>query len=230
MIFRTTVLLLLYLFALGALVVVLPPAAMFGAGDGLIGLGKWAMRISRRILGLRLDLRGLEHADPAGPAVYMANHASFLDGPLLFLLIPRPLRVIIKESVFRVPVLGLGMRLAGFVPVDRKGVRTGRAAIERAAGAMKDHGYSFLVFPEGTRSLTGSLREFRRGGFFLALESGAPVVPISIRGTFGLMPKGRIVPGKGEIRVIVHPPVSAGEGGVSALIDRVRRAILAGLD
>jgi len=229
-IFRTTVLLLLYLFALGALVVVLPPAAMFGAGDGLIGLGKWAMRISRRILGLRLDLRGLEHADPAGPAVYMANHASFLDGPLLFLLIPRPLRVIIKESVFRVPVLGLGMRLAGFVPVDRKGVRTGRAAIERAAGAMKDHGYSFLVFPEGTRSLTGSLREFRRGGFFLALESGAPVVPISIRGTFGLMPKGRIVPGKGEIRVIVHPPVSAGEGGVSALIDRVRRAILAGLD
>ncbi|MBM3294608.1 MAG: 1-acyl-sn-glycerol-3-phosphate acyltransferase, partial [Candidatus Aminicenantes bacterium] len=142
MIFRTTVLLLLYLFALGALVVVLPPAAMFGAGDGLIGLGKWAMRISRRILGLRLDLRGLEHADPAGPAVYMANHASFLDGPLLFLLIPRPLRVIIKESVFRVPVLGLGMRLAGFVPVDRKGVRTGRAAIERAAGAMKDHGYS----------------------------------------------------------------------------------------
>jgi 1-acyl-sn-glycerol-3-phosphate acyltransferase len=98
---------------------------------------------------------------------------------------------------------------------------------------MKGRGYSFLVFPEGTRTLTGRLREFRRGGFFLAAAAGAPVIPVSIQGTFALMPKGRLVPRRGPVRVTFHPPVSAagvGPDEVGALIARVRGAILAGLD
>jgi 1-acyl-sn-glycerol-3-phosphate acyltransferase len=230
---RTAVLLLFYLLALVALILVIPGMAVFGARDALIGLGKWAMGVSRRLLGLGVEVRGREHADPAGPAVFMANHQSFLDGPLLFLLIPRPLRVIIKKSVFHVPVLGQGMRFVGFVPVDRKGARTGRAAIERSVRAMKEKGYSFLVFPEGTRSRTGVLQAFRRGGFFLALASGAPIIPVSIQGTFALMPKGRLVPRKGPIRVTFHPPQSvpaAAPDGVGVLIERVEKAIRAGLD
>jgi 1-acyl-sn-glycerol-3-phosphate acyltransferase len=232
-ILRLTALLLFYLFALAALLFVLPAVWVFGAGGALIRAGQGAMEASRRILGLRVEVRGREHLDPAGPAVFMPNHQSFLDGPLVFLLVPRTLRVIIKQSVFRVPVLGQGMRAAGFVPVDRKGVRTGRAAIDRAARAMKGRGYSFLVFPEGTRTLTGRLREFRRGGFFLAAAAGAPVIPVSIQGTFALMPKGRLVPRRGPVRVTFHPPVSAagvGPDEVGALIARVRGAILAGLD
>jgi len=232
-ILRTVGLLLFYLLALLALVVLIPMTAVFGAREALLALGKGAMRVSRRVLGLRVEVRGAGHADPSGPAVFMANHESFLDGPLLFLLIPRPLRIIVKKSVFGVPVLGQGMRLVGFVPVDRKGIRKGRAAIERAAGAVREKGHSFLLFPEGTRSRTGALQDFRRGGFFLALESGAPIVPISIQGTFALMPKGRFVPRQGKIRVTFHPPVpmaGLGPDGVGLLIDRVRRVILSGFE
>jgi len=230
--FRLTLLLLLYLFALAALLFALPIIWLFGAGEALICVGRGAMGASRRVLGLKVEVRGREHLDPAGPAVFMPNHQSFLDGPLVFLLVPRPLRVIVKQSVFRVPVLGQGMRVAGFVPVDRKGVRTGRAAIERAARAMKRRGHSFLVFPEGTRTRTGRLQEFRRGGFFLAAAAGAPIIPVSIQGTFALMPKGRVVPRRGPIRVTFHPPVPAAGAGpdeVGTLVARVRDEILAGL-
>jgi 1-acyl-sn-glycerol-3-phosphate acyltransferase len=206
---------------------------VFGGRDFLIGVGKGAMRASRRLLGFRIETLGLETVESEGAFVFMANHLSFLDGPLLVMLIPRPVRVIIKKSVFLIPILGYGMKFVGFVPVDRKGTRTGRAAIDRAVQAIRGHGYSFLVFPEGTRSRDGILQPFRRGGFFLALESGVPIVPISIRGTFFLMPKGRIVPLRGSIRVTFHPPVKTENytaDTIGELSDRVRAAIVAGLE
>jgi 1-acyl-sn-glycerol-3-phosphate acyltransferase len=99
------------------------------------------------------------------------------------------------------------MRFVGFVPVDRRGEKTGRGALEAAARMMRDKGYSFLIFPEGTRSLTGKLQPFRRGGFFLAAAAGAPIVPVSLRGTFALLPKGRRIPRRGTIRVVFHKPI-----------------------
>jgi 1-acyl-sn-glycerol-3-phosphate acyltransferase len=140
-----------------------------------------------------------------------------LDGPLLFLFIRRPVRVIMKSSIFRIPVIGLGMKYVGFVPVDRSGTSGGRVAIARAAAMIKKKGSSFLIFPEGTRSRTGELQAFRRGGFFLAREANVPIVPVSIRGTFELMPKKRLVPRKGTVRVVFHPPVSAPESGTGDL-------------
>ena len=137
----------------------------------------------------------------------MPNHLSFLDGPLVMMLIPGAARVILKRSVLRLPIVGLGMRHVGFVPVDRKGAAGGKRSIARAAALMRDRGYSFLIFPEGTRSRDGNLRAFRRGGFFLALESGAPIVPVTIRGTFELMPKGQWFARRGTVRVAFHEPV-----------------------
>ena len=124
------------------------------------------------------------------------------------------------------------MKFVGFVPVDRKRARGGKRSIERAAALMRERGYSYLVFPEGTRSRDGRIKDFRRGGFFLALESGAPIVPISITGTFELMPKGSLFARPGRVRVQFHPPIST-EGctleNMRELMARVKCAIESGL-
>jgi len=229
---RTILLFLTYVLIVLAMVPVLLVCLLAGVRDPLLAIGKWAMRLGTRILGLRLDVSGLDRVDLERSYIFMPNHLSFLDGPMVFMLIPQPVRVILKKEVFRLPVVGPGMRFVGFVPVDRKGAKGGKVAIERAARLMKDKGFSFLIFPEGTRSRDGQLQRFRRGGFFLALESGAPIVPISIKGTYEMMPKGSFFIRKGHIRVTFHPAVPV-EGyqaeNLSELIDRVRSIIQTGL-
>jgi 1-acyl-sn-glycerol-3-phosphate acyltransferase len=229
---RTILLFLTYVLIVLAMVPVLLVCLLAGVRDPLLAIGKWAMRLGTRILGLRLDVSGLERVQLERSYIFMPNHVSFLDGPMAFMLIPQPVRVILKKEVFRLPVVGPGMRFVEFVPVDRKGAKGGKVAIERAARLMKEKGFSFLIFPEGTRSRDGQLQRFRRGGFFLALESGAPIVPISIKGTYEMMPKGNFFIRKDHIRVTFHPVVPV-EGyraeNLSELIDRVRMIIQAGL-
>jgi 1-acyl-sn-glycerol-3-phosphate acyltransferase len=188
----------------------------------------WVMRVSQAVLGVKVEVSGLERFDPGAAYVFMANHESFLDGPLMFVLIPQRIRVILKKSAFAIPVLGWIMLTAGFVPVDRRAGGGGVRSIERAVRAIKEKGYSFLIFPEGTRSLDGKLGRFRRGGFFLAVGAGAPIVPVTIRGTFELMPKGRFGSKKGTVRVEFHDPVPV-EGysvrDMDELMNKVRDAI-----
>ncbi|MDI6846420.1 MAG: lysophospholipid acyltransferase family protein, partial [Candidatus Saccharicenans sp.] len=116
----------------------------------------------------------------------------------------------------------------GFVPVDRKRASGGKRSIDEAARMIKERGYSFLIFPEGTRSRTGELQPFKRGGFFLALAAQAPIIPVTIKGTFELMPKGRIFPRRGLIKVIFHPPVETAGltvEDIPELLEAVRQAI-----
>jgi 1-acyl-sn-glycerol-3-phosphate acyltransferase len=194
----------------------------------LIAYGKGGVRLACWILGFDLVVAGRERLGPAGQFVFMANHLSLIDGPLLVLLIPRPLRVILKKSLFRLPIVGQAMAFVGFVPVDRMRATGGQRAIARAARLMKEKGCSFLIFPEGTRSRDGRLQAFRRGGFFLALESGAAIAPVSIQGTFELMPKGRKFIRRGRIRVAFHDPVPVaglGRDDIPTLMDGVRSVI-----
>jgi 1-acyl-sn-glycerol-3-phosphate acyltransferase len=228
MIFRTAVLALFLALVLVCVIPILLPVVLFDLKGVVNGIAKVVLRISRVILDLRLEIEGNGEETGADPCLFMSNHLSLLDGPLLFLLIRRPVRIIVKKSLFGIPVIGLGMRLIGYVPVDRKGANRGREAIYRAAGMMKRQGCSFLIFPEGTRSLSGELGPFRRGGFFLAREAGAPIVPISIRGSFEMMPKGRLVPRQGRLRVVFHPPIPVPEGAgedLSAWMRAVRERI-----
>jgi len=173
----------------------------------ILAVGKWAMGIGLKVLRIRVEVSGREAIDKDARYVFMANHLSFLDGPLLYRLIPQPVRVIIKKSIFRIPIIGQGMRFIGFVPVDRKGIRGGKRSLETAARLMRERGYSYLIFPEGTRTRDGRIQAFKRGGFFLALESRAPIAPISITGTFALMPKGSPFARSGTVRVRFHPPI-----------------------
>ena len=199
----------------------------------IILIGKGSIRLGQIILGIRLEVSGLERIDRKTSYVFMCNHLSALDGPLLFMLIPRPIRVILKKEAFRIPVIGLAMRLVGFIPVDRKGLRGGKKSIDRATRTIKEKGYSFLIFPEGTRSRDGKLQLFKRGGFFLALNSQVPVAPVSIQGTFELMPKKSFFIKKGNVRVAFHPVIPVQEFNrdtLPRLMDRVRDAVRSGLD
>jgi 1-acyl-sn-glycerol-3-phosphate acyltransferase len=185
------------------------------------------------ILGFKVTITGREYIAPGSQYVFMANHQSYIDGPLLFWAIPGPVRVILKKGVFRLPVIGLCMRFVGFIPVDRKRLRGGIRSLARAAEFMVRRGFSYLIFPEGTRTRDGRFQPFKRGGFFLALKSGASIVPVAIRGTFDLMPRGRLLIGTGPIHVDFFPPVpikAYGEETMLALIEKVRQTIARGLN
>jgi len=207
-------------------------SAVFGKPDAFLAYGIWMMRLGRAIMGIDIDVAGLDRLDRTTPCVFMSNHLSFLDAPLLVTVLDRPVRSIVKRFVFRIPVLGLGMRFAGYVPVDREGLGQGRKRIALAVRLIREKGYSFLVYPEGLRSWNGRLQPFRRGGFFLALESGAPIVPVSVRGTYELMPRTTWRIRRGRVRIIFHEPVDVSgftTETLPALMERVRAAIASGL-
>ena len=230
---RSALLVLFYI----VLVILITPFIVFcmvaGWRDPLIAVGQWAMRVSGRVLGIKVEVSGLDRFDPRTALIFMPNHISFLDGPLLEMLIPGAARVVLKKSILRIPIVGLGMRFVGFVPVDRKGIKGGKRSIAKAVKMVKEQGYSFLIFPEGTRSRDGKLQRFRRGGFFLALETGAPIVPVTIRGTFELMPKGQKFARKGSVRVVFHDPIPTGGQAIetmAGLMEKVKVAILSSED
>jgi 1-acyl-sn-glycerol-3-phosphate acyltransferase len=225
---RTIILILIYIILTFFLFLLLLVFWPFGIREPLLGIAKWAMNLGSKVLGLKVKVSGRERLDPKSPYIFMANHLSFLDGPLLFWLIPRSIRVILKKEVFRIPVIGMGMRYVGFIPVDRKSLRGGKRSIDKAVRLMKQRGYSFLIFPEGTRSRDGCSQAFKRGGFFLALESRAPIVPITIKGTYELMPRGRMTARRGHVSVLFHRPISVegyDQSNMSMLIDRVKAVI-----
>ncbi len=211
-----------------AAIPVLFVCVVFGLRDAFLAYGYGMMRVGAFILGIEIETVGLDRLDRKTPYVFMSNHLSFLDAPLLVTVIDRPVRFVAKRFVFRIPVLGLGMRFSGYVPIDREGAGEGRRRIARAAELIRTKGYSFLVYPEGTRSREGALLPFRRGGFFLALDTGAPIVPVSIRGTYELMPRGTRHVKKGTVRFVFHEPVAV-DGltleDLPALMERVREAI-----
>jgi 1-acyl-sn-glycerol-3-phosphate acyltransferase len=228
---RTLLLLAIYVVLTLFVVPVLMACACIGTSVPLFVCARFAVGLGRKILGLRLHLSGFVPQHSEKTFVFMPNHTSLLDGPLMFLLIPQRIRVILKKEIFRLPVLGLAMRMAEFVPVDRKGKESGKKSIQKAVQMIKEKKYSFLIFPEGTRSPDGRMQDFRRGGFFLALESQTDIVPVSIRNTFALLPKGSFFVKKGIISVVFHPPVSLKGRTIDdilPLMKEVKKVILSG--
>lgn len=214
------------------------PAAVIGLPWTLLRrdisfLYRWAMWIANiglKLGGIRIDVKGRELLDPKQRYIFMSNHVSNLDPPVLLPLIPGRTSVFLKRSLMKIPVLGYAMRLGNFISVDRDGrVESAIQSVETARQVM-DSGLHVTTFVEGTRSRDGRLLPFKKGPFYLAMETGAPVVPISIWGTESMMKKGsmRITPGTAH--VYFHAPIwprdySSREG----LLAAVRNSIASGL-
>ncbi|MGB7137358.1 MAG: lysophospholipid acyltransferase family protein [Acidobacteriaceae bacterium] len=196
-------------------------------------LYRWGIavvRIGLRLAGIRVQTEGRQFLDLHEACIFLSNHVSNLDPPILISLLPHRVSVFLKRSLMKIPILGYGMRLARFIPVDRDGrVESAIESGETAARVLAS-GISVLSFVEGTRSRDGRLQPFKKGPFYLAMETGAPVVPISIHGTESMMKKGsfRIFPGTAH--VIFHPPILPRDYATREdLMDAVRIAIASGL-
>ncbi len=185
----------------------------------------WA-RVGLQLAGVRLTVEGQEHL-PQGAAVYMPNHQSNFDILALFAGLPVQFRWLAKEELFRIPLFGFAMRRTGYIAVDRSDRKKAIQSMAMAARRISE-GTSVIVFPEGTRSPDGNLLPFKKGGFLLAIDAAAPIVPVAIRGSHAVMPKhSRWIHG-GRIGVTIFPAIpTAGTtpAGRDALLDAVRRPI-----
>lgn len=183
-------------------------------------------RLILRTTGVRVEIAGLERLEPGRTYLFVANHQSVYDIPILFWSLPYQLRIIAKESLGRFPFLGWHLRRTGHMLVDRK--HPDRAAIFSWASRLTSTGLSLIVFPEGTRSRDGRVGRFKRGSIYLALEAGIPVVPLSVVGSRHVMLKGRLATFPGRVRLIVHDPIdTSGLSGTDprAFAERVRQII-----
>jgi 1-acyl-sn-glycerol-3-phosphate acyltransferase len=158
-----------------------------------------------RTTGVDVDIAGLERLVPGRTYVFVANHQSIYDIPILFWSLPFQLRIIAKESLGRFPFLGWHLRRTGHMLVNR--ARPDRTAIFTWASALTSNGLSLIVFPEGTRSPDGRTGRFKGGSFYLALEAGLPIVPLSVVGSRHVMLKGRLATYPGRVRLVVHEPI-----------------------
>ena len=182
----------------------IPWSALRGNFDTMYRWGMATMRLGVRAAGIRVRVVGLEHV-PSTPSIMMSNHVSNLDPPILLPTIPGKASVMLKRSLMNIPLLGTAMRMGKFVPVARGHSREDAMRSVAAAGEALRAGLHLMVFPEGTRSPDGQLLPFRKGAFFLSMETGAPVVPVVIHGTARMMERGSLKIHPGEVVVEYLP-------------------------
>lgn len=150
---------------------------------------RWWSRTLLQMALIRVHLHGLENIPQDRVCVLVSNHASAADIPILFGNLPFQFRVIAKDTLFRIPILGWCMSLAGYINIDRSNPRKAVKSLKRAAQKLRS-GLPVLVFPEGTRTRTGQLLPFKGGAFLVAIEAGVPVIPIGILGSYDILVKG----------------------------------------
>ncbi|HSY67868.1 MAG TPA: lysophospholipid acyltransferase family protein [Edaphobacter sp.] len=203
--FATFKLAFVYL-ALGPIagIVGIPYTLLVGDISVLYRVAMWITNAGVRAAGIKIEMTGLENVPPGRSCIFMSNHVSNLDPPVVLPLLPGRSSVLLKKELMNIPILGRAMRMAKFVPVERGHRRdAAQASVEAAADALRS-GLHILVYPEGTRSRDGRLSTFKKGPFFLAMETQAPIVPIALSGTQTMMHKGSnaIVPGLARIQML----------------------------
>ena len=208
-----------------AALIFFPWTFIVGNADRLYDAAMFLARAGVRLAGVRVEIVGLDRFDPTKTYIYMSNHTSNIDPPIVVPAVPRRSSVLVKKELFRVPILGRAMHLGHLVPVDRSNREAAIASVERAAEVMRS-GLNMTVFPEGTRSYDGRLLPFKKGPFHLAMETGFPVVPMTISGSHEVWPKGRFGITAGTVTLHFHDPIDPKQfSDRDALMNEVRATI-----
>src|ERR1044072_2023461 len=187
----------------------------------------WSRMIARTA---RLDVHvhGAEHLRAGESYVFLSTHQSWMDIPVMLGYLPAQLRIAAKREVFHIPFLGWHMQRSGQIPINRGSTAESIESLQRAARLLGD-GVSAFLFPEGTRTRDGALQPLKKGGFRLALESGLPLVPVTIKGTRRAMPRGSMVLRAGPVEMYLAPPIPTTgltDADLPALMQQVRDAML----
>jgi len=216
--------LILVLLTAGSSLAAILAGLLFPGGSRAERIMGWWGRAFLRAGGWKLRVEGMENLPPGG-AVLVANHQSAVDIPMLLAAFPRPVHFLAKQELGEVPLLGKAMAAAGNLFIDRDDPRD-VVRILRETGERVKNGRLVVVFPEGTRSVDGSIGEFRSGAFYLAQKSGAPVVPVYIDGGYRAIPKGALRVRPADLLVRVLPPLLPGEGAEGSK-ERIAAAVRA---
>lgn len=166
---------------------------------------KWSKRLLK-FSGVKLNIIGLDNVNTNQTYIFISNHSSLFDIPVLFLSIPVNSRIIYKKELEKIPMFGYMLKKSPLIPVQREDPRKAFESIQKSIDSIKED-VSVIIFPEGTRSRSGELGEFRRGAFNLATRSGKPIIPVTIIGTNRIIPKGKLRINTGEVTVIFSPPI-----------------------
>jgi 1-acyl-sn-glycerol-3-phosphate acyltransferase len=205
-------------------------APIIGPRRSFFGIGKLWTRQQFALCGVKWRVEGWPQIPEAirtekQPVVFMCNHESLLDSPFLVTAIPIPAVYIAKKEVRWMPGIGWAAWAAGMIFIDRKNRETAIAGLKRAAILIRG-GKNVVIFPEGTRTRTGELGIFKKGGFNLALDAGVPIVPMAIEGAFGVLPPGKWVPRPGHFNAVFGEPVNPSEfPDMDTLIEEVRKRV-----
>lgn len=176
---------------------------------------------------VKMSVKGLSNIDPSVPYIYMPNHQSNFDIPVLLGHLAVQFRWLAKVELFKIPIFGHAMRKAGYINIDRNNRKSAIKSLQVAAEKIKN-GVSVLIFPEGTRTQDGKIRRFKKGGFVMAIDSGVPIVPVVISGAHAIMRKGKFRVNPGQIRMLIHEPIDTStytRETKEALMERVRRVM-----
>jgi 1-acyl-sn-glycerol-3-phosphate acyltransferase len=226
------------LFLLSTIIILGTPAAIIffplslitGNVTPLYNVSVAIARIAYRLARIRVEVTGLDQVPAHTACIFMANHVSNLDPPALLPNIPGRTSAFLKRSLMNIPVLGVAFRLAEFIPVNRDGRRESAQESVEAARRILANGTHITTFVEGTRSRDGRMLPFKKGPFYLAKETGAPCIPVSIWGTESMMAKGSARIRPGTAHVTFHAPILPGDfASREELMGAVRAAIASGL-
>jgi 1-acyl-sn-glycerol-3-phosphate acyltransferase len=190
----------------------------------------WVTRTWARLFlfasGVRVTLEGMEHVAPGQPRIVVSNHLSWMDICAIAGNLPGTFHFIGKKELNRIPFFGQAWRAAGHISIDRSNREQSYQGLKRAGEQMKREGSLVVIFPEGTRSRTGRLMPFKRGAFSLAAETGVPIVPTIVSGSFEIMPPDRFAIRPRPVHVRFYPPISTAGKSAEALSREVREMML----
>ncbi len=173
---------------------------------------------------IQVEIRGLSRIDLNRPYIYMPNHISNFDIPVLLAHLPVQFRWLAKAELFRFPLFGYAMKRAGYISIDRSNRKSAFESLEKAAEAIQN-GKSVLIFPEGTRSRDNTIHEFKKGGFVLSIKSRVPIVPVIIHGTWDIMSKKGLMIRPGKVLLEILDPIPTTDYSIARkeeLIHRLR--------
>lgn len=202
------------------------------SGDPLHKIARLWGRSILVVSRIKVSVKGMSHIDPSSPYIYMPNHQSNFDIPVLLGHLAVQFRWLAKMELFKIPIFGRAMRKAGYISINRYHRESAFKSLEAAAKKIKG-GVSVLIFPEGTRSWDGKIQPFKKGGFVMAIDASVPIVPVVITGTREIMPKGKFRVYRGHVSMVIHKPIRTAtytRETKEELMESVRRVICDNLE